>query len=172
MKRVIGDQILTFNQFNTLLKQIEACLNSRPILALNNDITDLQILTPFQLIATSNKREYILPDQNHLVNTKPTLKIWHRIQYMLQCWWKNWLLKYLQSLQTRDKWKIAQNNLKTGDIVPITDNNIPPAKWPSAKVLEIYPGDDNLVRVVKLQTTKSELKRPINKLVLINKSEE
>ena len=89
LKRVNGNQILTFNQFNTLLKQIETCSNSRPILALNDDITDLQILIPFQLIAKSNKPAFILPDLNYLINTKPPLKIWQCIQYMLQCWWKN-----------------------------------------------------------------------------------
>ena len=61
LKRVMGEQLFTFNQFNTLLKQIEAFLNSRPLLPLNDDITDLQILTPFQLIAKSKKPAYILP---------------------------------------------------------------------------------------------------------------
>ena len=56
-----------------------------------------------------------------------------------------------------------------GDIVLINDNNVPPEKWPLAKVIKIYPGSDKLVRVVKLKTKKSELDRPISKLSFITK---
>ena len=172
LKRVVGNQLLTFNQFNTLLKQIEACLNSRPLLPLNDDITDLQILTPFQLIAKSNKPAYILPEPNYLNEKVSPLHIWRRIQQMLQDWWHQWLHEYLQSLQAREKWKLVKESLNVGDIVLINDNNIPPAKWPLAKVIEIYPGSDDLVRVVKIKTSKTELKRPVNKLVLLFKVSE
>ncbi|KAF2902781.1 hypothetical protein ILUMI_03409 [Ignelater luminosus] len=44
-KKVVGDSILTMEMY-TLLTQIEACLNSRPITPLSDDPTDLQALTP------------------------------------------------------------------------------------------------------------------------------
>ncbi|XP_028167479.1 uncharacterized protein LOC114357883 [Ostrinia furnacalis] len=46
LKRILGEQKLTFEEFSTLLAQIEACLNSRPLLALTNDVDDLDCLTP------------------------------------------------------------------------------------------------------------------------------
>ncbi|EFN68495.1 hypothetical protein EAG_07179, partial [Camponotus floridanus] len=46
LKRVIGENLLTFEELNTILVQIEACLNSRPICQLPSTAADLQPLTP------------------------------------------------------------------------------------------------------------------------------
>ena len=46
LKRVIGDQRLTFEELSTLVSQIEACLNSRPLTPISSDPTDLNPLTP------------------------------------------------------------------------------------------------------------------------------
>ncbi|XP_035230220.1 uncharacterized protein LOC118202177 [Stegodyphus dumicola] len=46
-KRVIGETLLTFEELTTLLAQIEALLNSRPLCSVNNtDIYCINILTP------------------------------------------------------------------------------------------------------------------------------
>ena len=44
LRRVIGDSTLTFEEFYTLLKQIEACLNSRPLVPLSHDLSDQNFL--------------------------------------------------------------------------------------------------------------------------------
>ena len=46
MKRVIGEQILIFEEMHTFLTRIEACLNSRPLTPLSSDPNDLEALTP------------------------------------------------------------------------------------------------------------------------------
>jgi len=46
LKRVIGQGLLTFEELATVLIQIEACLNSRPICQMSTTPMDLQPLTP------------------------------------------------------------------------------------------------------------------------------
>ncbi|XP_030765048.1 uncharacterized protein LOC115889242 [Sitophilus oryzae] len=46
IKRVIGDQLLTYEEFYTLMVQIEAVLNSRPLCPQSSDPNDLSVLTP------------------------------------------------------------------------------------------------------------------------------
>ncbi|XP_071582286.1 uncharacterized protein, partial [Temnothorax nylanderi] len=46
LKRVVGDKLLTFEEMNTWLTQIEATLNSRPLSPLTDDPEDLNALTP------------------------------------------------------------------------------------------------------------------------------
>ena len=46
LRRVLGDSKLTFEEFSTLVAQIEACLNSRPLGPLSVDPGDVTALTP------------------------------------------------------------------------------------------------------------------------------
>ncbi|XP_011859045.1 PREDICTED: uncharacterized protein LOC105556561 [Vollenhovia emeryi] len=46
LRRVVGAQILTVEEFSTLLMQIEAVLNSRPLCPLSSDPKDLTVLSP------------------------------------------------------------------------------------------------------------------------------
>ena len=86
---------------------------------------------------------------------------------MTQDWWKRWSCDYLQSLQARQKWKLTKRDIIVNDIVLITDETMPPAKWPLARVVKVYKGSDNLTRVVDLKTGATMLTRPIHKLILL-----
>ena len=46
LKKIIGEQKLTYEDMSTFLCQVEACLNSRPLYPASNDPTDLLPLTP------------------------------------------------------------------------------------------------------------------------------
>ena len=60
--RVVGNAKLTFEEFYTLLCQVEAVLNSRPICRMSDKLDNLQVLTPGHfLIGTSL---VALPDYN------------------------------------------------------------------------------------------------------------
>lgn len=49
-KRIIGPDRYTFEIVATLLADIEACMNSRPICAMSDDPNDLNALTPAHFI--------------------------------------------------------------------------------------------------------------------------
>ncbi|GFW69178.1 integrase catalytic domain-containing protein [Trichonephila clavipes] len=72
-------------------------------------------------------------------------------------------LEFISSLQPRKKWQDAQPNLKEDDIVLIKEEG-PPGTWPMARVLQVHPGNDGLVRVATVKTQDSVFKRPVHKL--------
>ncbi|GFV70434.1 integrase catalytic domain-containing protein [Trichonephila clavipes] len=76
---------------------------------------------------------------------------------------KKWSSEFISSLQPRKKWQDAQPNLKEDDIVLIKEEG-PPGTWPMARVLQVHPGNDGLVRVATVKTQDSVFKRPVHKL--------
>ena len=61
LKKIIGNKLLSHEEFLTLVVQIEAVLNSRPLLPMSSEPNDLESLTPGHfLIGTSPNS---LPDR-------------------------------------------------------------------------------------------------------------
>ncbi|XP_050557832.1 uncharacterized protein LOC126911988 [Spodoptera frugiperda] len=160
LKRVIGSQKLTFEEYSTLLAQIEACLNSRPLCALSEDPEDLDCLTPFHFLASGPTLTIIETERDLRTRWQLTQKIFDDL-------WKRWRAEYLCQLSARSKWRKPHQNLKINDIVIIHDVNLPPGKWPMGRVIELHPGKDGYVRVVTLRTKNGTLKRPITKLSVL-----
>ncbi|GFT68117.1 DUF1759 domain-containing protein [Trichonephila clavipes] len=76
---------------------------------------------------------------------------------------KKWNSEFISSLKPRKQWQDAQPNLKEDDIVLIKEEG-PSGTWPMARVLQVQPGNDGLVRVATVKTQDSVLKRPVHKL--------
>jgi len=162
LKRVIGLSLLTFEELATVLIQIEACLNSRPICQLPSTVTDLQPLTPGHFLIgdlLTSAPEIDLSDEP--INR---LDRWQLVQKIARDFWRRWNREYLTSLQEKTKWKVEKYNLTIGDVVIIHDDNLPPLKWRLGKVIETHPGKDEIVRVVTVKTANGIIKRAIHKL--------
>jgi hypothetical protein len=162
LSRVVGDTILTFEELSTLLTQIEACLNSRPLCQISNDPHDDVALTPGHFLTGGPLVS--LPDENVSNDLENRLSRWQLIQRTTQQFWKRWSAEYLQSLQKRSKWVQSKVNLRVGDLVILKDE-VRPLQWPLGRVTATHPGADNLVRVVTVKTKTGSFKRPIVKVI-------
>ncbi|GFV76002.1 DUF5641 domain-containing protein [Trichonephila clavipes] len=165
LKRVVGSINLTFEEFYTLLTQIEVVLNSRPLVRLvDNDIDSLNVLTPSHFLVG----EEIIGPPETVEESKLTLKgRWDIVQKLKLNFWKRWQIDYLNSIQGRTKWKSGTSNIKIGDVVIIKEDNLPPSVWPLGKVISTHPGKDGIVRVVTLKIKKGLYQRPIVKLCIL-----
>lgn len=166
LKRVIGQCLLSYEEFQTLLIQIEACLNSRPLTPLSSDPNDLNSLTPGHFLIGAPLTA--TPEPNLLNIKENRLSRWQHVNKIKQHFWKRWSAEYLRQLQQRPKWKQAsEKNLQIGDLVVIKEDNLPPLVWKLGRIVDVHPGADNHVRVATVRTINGVFKRPINKLCLL-----
>ena len=171
LSAILRDHSTSLNDesLRTLLAEAECVVNSRPLTTENlQDPTSLP-LSPNSLLTAKNK--VVLPPPG--VFQKEDMfcrKRWRQVQHLTNEFWVRWKKEYLQCLQVRQKWNGKAPNFQVNDIVLVKDENLPRNQWPLGRVVKTFPNEkDGLVRHVQLyiSTSKSELQRPIHKLVLL-----
>lgn len=162
LKRVIGDSTLTFEEISTLLCQIEACLNSRPLYALSAHPSDLTALTPGHFLI--GEPLSVVPKPDSGISCVPLTTRWKLLTQMRSSFWHRWRQQYLHHLQQLPKWRQQKQNLEVGTLVLLRDDLQPPAKWPMGRIEALHPGKDGQVRMVTLRTASGTLIRPIVKV--------
>lgn len=163
LSRVMKQACLTLTELQTLLCQIEACLNSRPLTPLSSNVNDLEPLTPGHFLIGA---PITLPvEPNMVYENLAGLQRWKLVQGMLQTFWNRWRVEYLPQLQIRGKWRSVIKTLEVDDIVIVKEENMPTARWRLARVTELHPGRDGNVRVVTIRMANGyETRRPVVKL--------
>lgn len=167
LKRVAGNALLTFEEYYTLLTQIEAVLNSRPLSPLSMDPNDLNPLTPSHFLIG---RSITSPPEPSLINESSNrLSKFQHIQKIKQDFWKRWSKEYISELQVRTKWKTNnQSAIRVGVLVLVKDDNLPPLKWKLGRITEVHPGTDGIIRVVSLKTNRGTIvKRAVSRVCVL-----
>lgn len=162
LRRLVGETKFTFEEFYTILVQVEAILNSRPLYPLSDDPNDLGSLTPGHFLVGDSLTAY--PEKDLVSVPENRLNVWKKITQIHQTFWKRWSVDYLNRLQNRPKWVRSHPNLKVDTLVLLKDENSPPLKWPLARVVEVLPGPDGRVRAVKVKTKEGIFTRSIVKV--------
>jgi len=146
-----------------LITQVEAYLNSRPLIALSNEPNDPSYVSPGHFLIGAPLTT--LPEPDFINTIMNSLSRWQRVQCFKQQLWKRWSSDYLYNLQQRSKWRSQQPNLQPGMLVQLREDNLPPMSWRLGIISETFPSLDGYVRVVTVKTISGQLKRPIHKLV-------
>ncbi|CAI6348389.1 unnamed protein product [Macrosiphum euphorbiae] len=101
------------------------------------------------------------------IKTLPKLGLhqrWKLVQQLQQHFWERWQQEYLHTIQTKSKWNKIETSLAPGDLVLIKEPT-PPLTWRTARVVEVFPGEDKIVRVANVRTAEGKIvKRPAVKL--------
>lgn len=136
LKRVMGNAFLTFENFYTLLTQVEATLNSRPLAQMSSDFfsfpIDFDILTPAHFLI--GRRLTSLPDPSLKDVPENRLSKFQHLQNLYQHFWTRWSKEYIHLLQQRTKWTRSQRSIKIGKCVIIKKDNLPPLQWRMGRI--------------------------------------
>ncbi|XP_062703824.1 uncharacterized protein LOC134286256 [Aedes albopictus] len=164
-RRTIGTRQLSYDELNTIVQQVAAILNSRPLTPLSNDPDDFSALTPGHFLIGRPLTAVPEPDLQGIPENR--LAVWQRSQEFVQRLWQTWKTHYLSDLHNRTKWTKQRDNLKIGTMVLVKEDNLPPQRWQLGRVAEIFPGSDGNVRVVTVRTKDGSFKRGISKICVL-----
>ncbi len=165
LKRTVGNSKLTFEEFLTVINQIEGILNSRPLIPLSSDPSDYEALSPGHFLIGRPINSISEPSLTDLADNK--LSHWQRVTKINQLIWKKWSRDYLNNLHQRSKWQFEKENVKMGTMVLLRDGNLPMCTWSIGRVQEVIFGKDGKVRVVMIKTPCGVFKRGISNICIL-----
>ncbi|XP_062620585.1 uncharacterized protein LOC134282159 [Saccostrea cucullata] len=148
----------------TLVCEIEAIMNGRPLTEASDDPNDLCALTPNHILLMRSGESF--PPGIFHASDNYAKRRWKQIQYLADVFWTRWIKEYVPLLQQRQKWLKQERNLQEGDLVLIVENT-PRNTWNLGRVLEVIKDKYDVVRVARIKTVSSILTRPVTKLCLL-----
>ena len=181
LKKSIGQAKVTLDELTTIIAEVEITLNSRPLTYLYAEELE-EPLTPSHLLV--GRRLYNLPDPSCGADKDPTYgekashaTLTRRMKYlgtMLQHFWLRWRREYLTELREHHRYGRlgASTNhhdiVRVGDIVTVYDKNVPRAFWKLARVMQLIPSKDGIIRGALIRVGSSSkqilLRRPVEHL--------
>ncbi len=157
MRKLLQTQLLRTDELSSILVEIEAVLNSRPITPLESTDPDNLALTPGHFLI--GRPMVALPTLHSSHPKLSTLRRWQLTQRLSQDIWHQWKTTYLQSLQQRHAWNKRPRPFKVGDVVFLREESLSYRQWPLAKITKTLPGDDGITRVVEVLCKGKTLQR-------------
>lgn len=147
LRHTIGDAFLTVTEMMTVLIQVEAILNSRPMSPLSEDPDDFNALTPGHFLIGDNLKAYPEEDLREVQINR--LSRWQHVEQIRQHFWTRWRRDYLTTCQQRGKWNKDQRaEWRVGQLVMLKDDTAMPLKWTLSRIVELHPGSDGIVRAI------------------------
>jgi len=164
LRKNLKPHALRYEELYTLLADIEAILNSRPLAPLHSDdIAEGTYLTAGHFLVGRPLRA--APSPQPPTGKISNLRRWNLVSRLTSDLWNQWLGTYLASCSQRSKWNRQGHKLSPGDLVFVKDETLRVRDWPMAIVTRTYPGDDGEIRAVEIRCKGKTYSRPSTRLI-------
>lgn len=149
----------------TLLTEVEAILNGRPLTPVSDDPNDFEPLTPNHFLL-GRPSPNLMASAEYDIRSAPRQK-WKHVQSLVNQFWDRWSKEYLTTLTTRQKWFKTNTRPKGGDLVMLLEKNLVRGEWTLGRITRTFQGDDGDVRKVEVKTKNGLYIRPMTKIAML-----
>ena len=165
---ILGKEPVETDVLVTMLAQVEAILNFRPITHVSSDPTDMEALSPAQVLFPGVK---VTTSASVLPSAPPDGEVlrfsFQRARALVDAFWKRWSKDYVSTLRDRSKWLKTKTDLKVGQLVLLVDEVMARDAWKLGRIVSIS-GDESHVRTVEVMAgapNNKVFRRDITKVV-------
>ncbi|UYV72117.1 hypothetical protein LAZ67_9001870 [Cordylochernes scorpioides] len=159
LRRLLGKRVVNNEEMVTILENCERVINARPLTYIAEDNDDLVPLTP-EMFLREPRAEGEIDLNEFRCNFG---KSYEKRKRLLKDFRKRFRSEYLGLLVHHDNRK-KQRQLKVGDIVLVEVENRKQINWPMGKITRVFPGTDNVRRLVEVKTKSGFMKRAVQRL--------
>lgn len=133
----------------TIMCEVEATMNCRPITKLSNEVEDWRVLTPLSILTGNLHPDSPVHEFNKAEMYRSNYKL---VIAVSEQFWERWLQMYVPWLQIRHRWLDVKPNLNAGDIVLLKEDVDGGRRdYPKAIVVKTFPDANGRVRSIKLK---------------------
>ena len=165
LRLILGTARLTYRQLSIILTECEAIVNNRPLCNVSDDLQDMTPITPAELII--GRRMEQLPDYNPRREHSDFQHLWKQRSRCLNRFWKRWTNDYLLQQNVRKKWQEPSDEDLLNRVIILKDDQLSRNEWRLGRIIQVFKSKDGLVRTVLVKTQNSELRRPIQRISLL-----
>ena len=162
MKATMQPGALTENDFLTYVIVVEGILNTRPLGYVSSDPDDLEALTPNHFLRGRLQGD-ITPQESADWGLSKKLEKLEELQHQF---WQRYVEEVVPSFHQMNKWTTRRDNFAVNDVVATADKKVR-GRWPLAKVTQILPDGEGVVRQVEVLQQGQILRRHVGQLLLL-----
>ncbi|XP_074649062.1 uncharacterized protein LOC141904377 [Tubulanus polymorphus] len=177
VKKTLKNALVTIEELQTLVKEIQAIVNNRPLTYVEEKIDELKPVTPnsliygrdVELIPNEEIGESVIFDADYLNNTSITLQkmAFYRAK-LITDFQNRFKSEYLAVLRERHRTEIKKRHhkkatIKNGDVVVINDKDTPRHKWKLGIITETLESSDGGIRAARVKTINGTTCRAVSK---------
>ena len=168
MKKILGRSVMTADEMNTVLIEVEAMVNSRPLTFIGDDPDEYTYITPASFLIrrpiTSIPVKPIRGVDPKATKTRKELNQQLKLQdKYLNSIWKMWSEEYVRNLGTVPTKVEEDECLKPGELVMVAERTMPRTKWRVGVVDKVKEGRDGKIRTAWINTAKHQERGRQNK---------
>ncbi len=174
-KKAVGRRLQTFDQLITLITEIEAVVNCRPLSYVSAYVNSPLILKPMDFLQSTGSVGGPDFDEDEddpeykpkLDSSDKLLQFWKTSQVELDKFWKLWQDDYLLALRNRPNFlkDSGSGQPKTDDVVIVHEEMVPRGSWKLGRIQKLNQSRGGSIRSADvLMPNKSVISRPVDKL--------
>jgi hypothetical protein len=171
LEKILGRTYINLEGLQTIIVEIEAVLNDRPITYVTSEADDPEPLTPSHLLYGRRVRRLprliVEVEELHDPNFDDDSEVRERARkqsIIIHSFWMRWRHEYLTSLREFHKTTgTNEQKVKQGDVVLVHDDG-PRANWRLAVIENLVSANDGLIRSADIRTSTGRTNRPIARL--------